>query len=320
MNNFFIRSCILCSAIRQRTCKNRFSIFPTPTCFLPKCYQSSSTHISSNLTAVNLNEDFDYDAESPYSNIDFEAIANGDEEKLKNLKVLQLEIDLMRQQGKKVPNHLTGECWKELLSIPISDYRVKYLKHLWLIEVREKLQKEKAKKKSENYSEFKARQAKIPPKNATTSSPIVYSLTDTSLFHRLYDVTINRLYNYKLLQAEWFGPKVIVDCSYEAFMTSKNLSNCAKQMMIMWSENRDHCNPCDLVFCNVNEQGALWQKLTGRMPMIRDVDSPVHFTAQHYLDVFPKKQLVYLTPNCSEILEKFNTDDIYIIGNDFVMY
>lgn len=317
MNNF-VRSCLLCSAIRLRNCKNRISIFPTSVHFFPKRYQSLTRDISDSINA-NLNEDFDYDTESPYSNIDFEAISNGDANKLKVLKMLQLEIDLMRQQGEKVPIRLNTKRWVELLDLSKED-RVSYLKHLWLVEIKTKHIKEKAKKRSESYLEFKAKQAEVSPIFVTTSSPMEYSLTKTSLFHRIYDATIHRLYNYKLLQAEWFGPKLLVDCSYEPFMNIKNLSNCVKQMVLMWSDNRDNGNPFDLIFCNVDKEGALWQKFTTRIPMIDDKDSPVHFTTDHYLELFPKKQLVYLTPHCKEVLEKFDPDDIYIIGNSLILY
>lgn len=311
MNNL-VRSCLICSTFRLRNYKNRISTIPLVN-FLPKRYESKIQG-TSDQADVNLSEDFDFEAESPYSNIDFEAVSGGDAEKLKTLKILQLEVDLLRQQGEKVPARLSTERWKDLLSLSPSE-RPRYLQHLWLIDVKSRHAKEKARQKSESYLEFKANKNLAPPKSYATNSPLVYNLTETCLFHRIYDSTMIRFLNYKLLQAEWFGPKLIVDCSYEPFMNLRNTSNCVKQMVLMWSENRDHCNPYDLIFSNVNPKGVLWQKFTLRVPKINDDVSPVHFTTDHYLNLFPKERLVYLTPHCPETLEEFDPDDIYIIGN-----
>lgn len=318
MNNAILRSCAMYSAIHLRNCKNSTGIFPAPVYFLQKCYQTSSTRDVSNLIDINLNEDFDFESESPYSNFDFESISDGDAEKLRAFKVLQLEVDLMRQQGEKVPIHLNGKRWKDLLNTP-SECRPKYLQNLWMIEMKVKHEKEEAKKRYEVYLELKAKKKEAGPKRATTSSPIEYSLTGTSLFHRVYETTIHRFYHYKLLQAEWFGPKVIVDCSYESYMNPRNLNYCVKQMIAMWTENRENYNPYDIVFCNVDKEGTLWHKFFQRMSAIDDIDCPVHFTNKHYLDIFPRNKLVYLTPDSLETLHEFNPDDIYIIGKGLVL-
>lgn len=41
---------------------------------------------------------------------------------------------------------------------------------------------------------------------------------------------------------------------------------------------------------------------------------PLNLHEQSYLDLFPKNQLVYLTPNCREELQVYDHDTIYIIG------
>ena len=48
-----------------------------------------------------------------------------------------------------------------------------------------------------------------------------------------------------------------------------------------------------------------------------NLDTPsglIEYSTNSYLDLFPRSQLVYLTYNSETTLDKFNHDDIYIIG------
>lgn len=307
--NFITRVCPRWSSLPLRNFKY---VNPT-TCGLVRCESSSSKDVSK-LIDCTINDDFDTEAPSPYSDINYDEITNGDPDKLKALKLLQLEVDLMRQQGEQVPSVIAPPRWKDLLQLDNTQQITKYLRYLWVIEVKDKNRKIKSEKKSQFYMEQKAEKNVERRQRLTTDSPVTYSLIDTSLFFRIRDTDIHWYYNYKLFMAEWLGPTILVDCSYEPFMNLKNLSNCVKQMLLMWSENREHFNPYNLLFCNVNENGILWSKFRDRIPLINEEVSPVNFTSKHYLEMFPKNKLVYLTPHCSEVLHKFNHDDIYIIG------
>lgn len=320
MISFISRFCQKCSTISLRFPNNYSIVSPISAHNHPKRYQSSSNRDLSKLVDANVTEDFDYETESPYSNIDFEAICQGDAKKVNVLKVIQLEIELKRQQGEEVPTRITAERWKDLLSLNSFSSRDKYLRHLWIVEMKRKNRQEKSQIKAQSYEQFKSMLAEAVPQIKTTSSPLNYHLNETTLFHRIRNCTMNRFYNYKLLQAEWFGPKILVDCSYEPFMDVKNIQSCIKQMLLMWSENRDNISPYDIIFCNVEEKSSLWQKFTLRIPTITEADSPVHFTHQNYLDMYPKEKLVYLTPHCHEVLEHYSHDDIYIIGNCILMH
>jgi ribonuclease P protein 1 len=113
-----------------------------------------------------------------------------------------------------------------------------------------------------------------------------------------------------------FNPHILVDCGYEPYMTPQNIQNCTKQMLLMWSENRDHYNPFHLVFCNLSPESLMYNKFTRRLIGSETFDFPFYHTSKHYLDLYPKERLVYLTPHCTEDLECYHPDDIYIIGKD----
>jgi ribonuclease P protein 1 len=50
------------------------------------------------------------------------------------------------------------------------------------------------------------------------------------------------------------------------------------------------------------------------IPTLYDSDFPINITEKSYLDIFPKEDIVYLTPHCREELREFDHDAVYIIG------
>lgn len=59
--------------------------------------------------------------------LDYELITNGDKELEHKLKVLELELDVMRQEGLRVPlpSSIPADRWKELLSLSSRTARLK---------------------------------------------------------------------------------------------------------------------------------------------------------------------------------------------------
>lgn len=182
----------------------------------------------------------------------------------------------------------------------------KYLAYLWRNE--KSMENVKAKKELKK-AEWLAKQ-----KEEQDSDEMKYGLSQNSLFLRIYDTTINRFYNGKLIQNMMFEPKIVFDCSYENDMNQREIHNCAKQMNLAFAKNRIHINPLCLYFCNFNIDGLLKQCLHQNIPTLLNDDFPVTITSQSYLDMFPKDQLVYLTPHCRIDLTEYDPDMVYIIG------
>lgn len=220
---------------------------------------------------------------------------------------------MMRQQGDKVPLNISTEQWINIIKLESFNGRARYYDFLWLNERKKQSKKEKSAKLRKVYLEKKATEPKERPE-LTTSGPIIYQLSRNSLFPRILDQFIKQIYNLRLLNASMFSSHMIVDCSYEPFMTSQNLSLCAKQILYMWSENRDHINPFHLLFCNLSRDSVTFHKLRKTLVTINEPDFPFYHTQAHYLDLYPKDKLVYLTPHCTNDLDKYDPEDIYIIG------
>lgn len=111
-----------------------------------------------------------------------------------------------------------------------------------------------------------------------------------------------------------FGTQLIFDCSYDQHMNSREAINAAKQLMLVFAENRMHNSPFDLHFCNVNNQGTTMQYLKRHIPTLDEPWFPLNIHNECFTKRFPKEKLVYLTPHTKNDLVEFNHDDIYIIG------
>lgn len=111
-----------------------------------------------------------------------------------------------------------------------------------------------------------------------------------------------------------FGVKLVIDCSYDKYMTLNEASNAGKQLTISFAENRFHEDPFDLHYCNCDKESGSIKQLYRNIPTIEEPWFPLHIHPESYLDLFPKEKLVYLTPHCREELTSFDPDAIYIIG------
>lgn len=247
--------------------------------------------------------------------VDIEAIVGDDSEKIKTMKYIILEIDICKQSGQwLVPEKITTEQWRELLNMENSRKREHYLKYLYIKEKRKMLMKINKIKKHEMYIEAKEKRSGMEKIEKTTNSPMLYNLSNVTLFNRILDSRIFLFGHYKIALAMMFGPHIVIDCSYEELMTLTELSHCIHQISYMWSSNRLAANPFNMILCNLNIQSEFMKQLHQVIPTIQKPDCFLNFTEKHYLDLFPKEKLVYLTPHCKNELVKYNHDDVYIIG------
>lgn len=84
--------------------------------------------------------------------------------------------------------------------------------------------------------------------------------------------------------------------------------------MFVFSENRNHDDPFDLHFCNLNEDNLLEKPLHKHIATMYDPSFPLNIHRKSYIDVFPKNKLIYLTPDCREEMLEYDHDAVYIIG------
>lgn len=241
-----------------------------------------------------------------------ETVVETKEGREKRLKVLQLEADIAHQEGRRVPgiDFFQDHHWAHVLTLPSKSARIKYYAYLWQIEMK----KESEKRKREERAEETERRVAEIRKEREENKHIIYGLGHTSMFLRIYDSAINHWQNNRLTRAMQFAPKMVFDCSYDEHMNNREASYAAKQLMLSFAENRANDEPFDLHYCNANLEGSCMQGLKRYIPTMLNPEFPMNVHRQCFTELFPKKQLVYLTPHCRDDLVTYNPDDIYIVG------
>ncbi|XP_066246008.1 mitochondrial ribonuclease P protein 1 homolog [Euwallacea similis] len=244
-----------------------------------------------------------------------EAITKGDKDLEHKLKVIMLEVEVLRQSGRPVPDNdfITPEMWDYLLNLSSRSARTKYLEFLFKITKKKQRDLEKKLEKRKEFAEFMSRKEPI------VSLPVEehafkYGLQFNNIFTRFRDTTINHLYNRKLVETMQFGQKLVIDCGYDKNMTRRENYNTGKQLMLLFSENRAHDEPFDIHFTNLNLSSDITKSLEKNIPTVFEKEFPINIHENSYLDLFPKERLIYLTPHCREEMTTFDHDAIYIIG------
>lgn len=215
----------------------------------------------------------------------------------------------MRQEGRKVPSKLSPTEWNRMLDLKSISARRKYLTFLFTCEMKN-FNKQKRK------DEFKVeREEKLAERRQRAeNNEIVYGLGYNSYFLKIYETTMNLWHNNKLINAMQFDQKLIIDCSYDEYMSFREADNCAKQLTYTFAMNRLHTQPFDLHFCNFDRSSKSGKKMMNSIPTMFNLDFPMNVHEKSYVKLFDKSRLVYLTPHCKNELTEYNHDDIYIVG------
>lgn len=208
-----------------------------------------------------------------------------------------------------MPSRLTASEWERLLDLKSVSARRKFYTFLFNCEMTRinlKAKKEEARADREEMI------AKLKEENK--EKHLVYALGHNSIFLRFYETTLNLWNNNKVATAMKFEQKIVIDCSYDEYMTVREADNCAKQLSYSFAMNRIYDQPFDLHFCNFDINSIAGKKLKNHIPTLLNPEFPMNVHEKSYLDLFDKEKLVYLTPHCRNDLTDYNHDDIYIIG------
>lgn len=211
------------------------------------------------------------------------------------------------EEGKNYPQFLCMRNIEDLVECISKNQRSRYLLFLFKKERKKAADKEKKQKRQEENS-------KRPIcKLDTGTGHIEYGLGKNTLVLAVRQHTLRALANQRLANAVLFGQKMVIDLSYDGYMCKKERRDCSAQLRLLHGINRQHCDPLDLYYCNANSESRVVQYLLEEMPVINE--PLVNLTEQSYLDIFPKENLVYLSPHAPETLTTYDHKAVYIIGN-----
>ncbi|KAK2577381.1 hypothetical protein KPH14_003496 [Odynerus spinipes] len=284
--------------IKPSPCSNLQTIFKTE--FVKRDFYKSANNYNSVV----------YQSREEQDAIDNEKLENllkhNDNEKI--YKLLKYELEYLEQLGEEIPKKLRPKDWIYLLKAPTKSQQRKYLRFLFLNEMKERNHKEKKKvTKAESIKEFQEKHELFP-------SGLTYGLGKNSFFLRFYDKTMDHFLHYNVISSMLFEPKIVFDCSYDDMMAQFEINNCARQLVLSIVLNRTHPTPSHLYLCNAPKNGRLIRKLSHLVPTVLQDNFPLDITAKSYLDIFDKDKLVYLTPHCRTVMKSYDPDKIYIIG------
>ncbi|KAF3836786.1 hypothetical protein F7725_004250 [Dissostichus mawsoni] len=98
--------------------------------------------------------------------------------------------------------------------------------------------------------------------------------------------------------------RLLVDCSFDSLMLSKDVGKLHKQIQRCYAENRRALHPVQLYLTS----------LGGQLKQIMDEKDKGWVNWKHYKDVVAKEELVYLTSDSPNILEEMDPTKAYVIG------
>lgn len=225
--------------------------------------------------------------------------------------LIQLELELYRQEGFPVPSEITTLQWEELLTKGTVSGRKKYLTFLFKNEMKRQ-NKKKLKESIRKQKEEEERQSRENP--VEEDGCIKYGLWRNSIFIKILETSMNHFYHTRVVQAMLHGQPLIVDLDFEEHMSSKERQNCAYQIQMMMSANRKHKDPYNLEIHNALSSFDTMARLERYIPPLYKPEFPMVINPKSYLEKYPKEQLIYLTPHCQEELLEYDHSAVYIIG------
>lgn len=110
------------------------------------------------------------------------------------------------------------------------------------------------------------------------------------------------------------APKLVFDCSFSSEMTARENKETAKQLAHCFGLNRKHLQPFSLHYCGMDKQSLLWPLLQNTIPTLTKKPLPLQIYEEDACEVLPRDNLVILTPDSPNVLDKYNYDDHYVIS------
>ncbi|TRY70209.1 hypothetical protein TCAL_07517 [Tigriopus californicus] len=144
---------------------------------------------------------------------------------------------------------------------------------------------------------------------------IIYGLGQNTFNIRIANQTVDRQDEWRMIrqfQPAW-GQSMVVDLQFLKYSYPRCLSSIYREIQFGIHRLKTLKGSFALYLCNFDPTCPKSQKIFKHFPKLREPHYPVVLTEKSYLELFPQKDLVYLSPDSKTDL-KFNGDDVYIIG------
>ena len=217
----------------------------------------------------------------------------------------------------EVASTVTIEQMEMLLKAKDSEERRKLFSLFRKKESTRNTYKERRRMHSEEYWKTKheewAKQGDLRSGIFDANGKLVYGLWHNSVVGKVNQGQVKSLTSQKMRHACLFGHKLVVDMDYEKRLPISLSLSVTRSICKLYSVNRFQIEqPFDLWLCNVDMNDNSMKRMDQYLPNWNKTSSFLSFHQQSYLDLFPRKDLVYITPFAKHILD-YNPDDIYVI-------
>uniref|UniRef100_A0A3B5L1A3 tRNA methyltransferase 10 homolog C n=1 Tax=Xiphophorus couchianus TaxID=32473 RepID=A0A3B5L1A3_9TELE len=208
---------------------------------------------------------------------------------------------------------MTEEDLQTLAGLTTKSSRKKYLKYLAVKEGHKQARKEKQQKKKADKEASMKQRKELENSEEEEGDQDGHRLKNT-MFLQFWDRTLDKLLGWRTAQAMRFGQPIVFDLSYASNMSRREIENTVSQLMEVEGWNRRATEPFHLHFCNLQPDSLYKKELVKRYGAETWDRLLITSTEQHYIDMFPREQLVYLTADSPNVLRSFDHSKVYIIG------
>ncbi|XP_054166058.1 mitochondrial ribonuclease P protein 1 homolog [Oppia nitens] len=235
------------------------------------------------------------------------------------IEIILNEYEYEKYTTLRVPTTITIDAMKDLIAINDIIDRKKMIKFLFTKELQKNKSKNKRKELSLKYWQIKDETYKKISSERTgiwdNNQQLIYGLWHNTLFSKVMKSSISRMQNHRLRRAAMFGQKLIIDLAFDDYMKLHEIRLLLKQLSIIYHYNKyETQEPFDLHFTNCDPNSVVVKEMSRFFQNYNSPNFLASIHSQSYLDLFPKQQLVYLSPHSRNVLNTFNINDIYIIG------
>lgn len=249
----------------------------------------------------------------------FEELVKTDRDR-ERIKMILSEYELEKYNTSQVPTVLTVQMMAELLGTNNEFDLLKLLKSFFRKEVRKvvvkskrelekKLTRERLDKKYEDRSSSRTGM------EFTADGVPIYGKWKTTMFIGFNRETLRKANDRLVRDAILFGPRLAIDFGYsEELMKPMTYQTMMTQIYFTLNEIRKARTPFHLNLCNLQPGSQLERFFRKEMPYMFQPNSLINVTSQSYLDIFPRKSLVYLTADAERTLPRVDPEKVYVIG------
>ncbi|CAG2115393.1 unnamed protein product [Medioppia subpectinata] len=229
----------------------------------------------------------------------FECLAKTADQ-MNDIEMILSSYEYAKYETQEVPSSLTLNDMRKLIALKSAGRRNRYMNFLYQKEI-QSIHKKRLRAIRKTLKEKELSDKWIHRGDKRTglfddNGDIAYGLWRNSLFARISPANIRRYSVHRLQSAALFGQNIVFDLSCDPQMSQTNCVKKLGQLVNAYQTNR-------MVWDAVQDN-----QLVANYPHFLSA-----FTPKSYLDLFDRKDLVYLSPKAGKDLE-YESNKTYIIG------